>query len=477
MKLRLPLEKKFPPKLTREQLRFKANEELRQKGVENHLQAIINRNTLEEVLKSENPVFNMIRPSPKQCHKTQAWKIALEFVLDYVKAYQLSETNKTIHLELKEVGDPKSTGFFIKNNREEYFKKLQHVSKKLAYVTFEEKLIEFKKQQALVPPPELSLDPLSRESSSTKPSTQDNAPNSQEYSKDGSDTGSVASLHSYTSGRKSEASSQQINKSVESSKDREVELNSRGSSASKSSKREPPELIVSNQNSSEHTPTKPSTEESAHSEKSKPESPKSPNSNTYSYSQTPESSPRTPSLQKEDNPTSSPYSYSSQEKQSDEKKDDAPLSPSYSYASQEKNEKENHMTPTYSSQESKQSDEKKPEPAKDDTYEYSDDDIDSKPEPKKEEPKPADNEYSYSYSSDEIDSKPAEEKKPDPPKDDTYEYSYDDIDSKPEPKKEEPKADVEYSYTYSGDEIDSKPAEEKKPEPESYTSSGTAIDD
>jgi hypothetical protein len=65
MKLNLPIKKKFPPKLTSEELRIKTNDELDRKGCNNVLQAKTNRLTLDEIIKSEKNNLQYNQAAPK----------------------------------------------------------------------------------------------------------------------------------------------------------------------------------------------------------------------------------------------------------------------------------------------------------------------------------------------------------------------------------------------------------------------------
>lgn len=150
--LRIPLQRTFPPKLAYEDLRRRASHALEKCGYEANKKARMTAEALSLLIESNNPIFRMIRPRPKLVHRNKAWKIALEFCIDYLREFKLIQCEKCVMLELKCVGEHKSTGFFSKNRRSEYLSK---IVKDAAFYrkSFAGRLAEFRKQQALMPPP------------------------------------------------------------------------------------------------------------------------------------------------------------------------------------------------------------------------------------------------------------------------------------------------------------------------------------
>ncbi|EAY05542.1 hypothetical protein TVAG_318970 [Trichomonas vaginalis G3] len=478
-KLRLPMEKKYPPKLTQEQLRERTNQELKKYGVENHLQAKINYQTCEAIVQADNKIFDSIKPHPRQCHKTLAWKIALEFIYDFMKQNKLTESYKTAHLEMSQVGDPKSTGFFAQHDREIYFEKLLQTANENGRKTFDDRLNEFRKEQALVPPPELSLDPIT--SPSTIPTVRGGAPkanvshgsavksrglepSSPRSTKESKSVNSSKGFHfSYTNptGEPNTAT-----KSIQMGEEAAKVYNNQEESQSytyASNDEKPPSP----------SPKKPE-ENSVHDESgndsyvytvSDPESPKksaspkasSPKKEEYSYSYTPEDNnkPETPEKPqtppKQESPKQEEYSYSYTPEQQ-------PVSPQ-----KQPEAKEQEEYSEYSDEDLESKDNQQPPPKK---HEYTfTESVDSK-ERNQQNNNDQKEEYTYTYS-DEEPPKPApvEQKKPE-----SADYSYSvSIDEKP---KEQPQNNADYSYTYSEDEPVVKPGtpqQAQKPKSDTYT--------
>lgn len=486
-KLRLPLQKKYPPKLSQEQLRERTNLELKNHGVDNHLQAKINYQTCEAIIQSDNQIFNSIKPHPRPCHKTMAWKIALEFIYDFMKQNKLIESYKTTHLEMTQVGDPKSTGFFAQHERNIYFQKLLQTAGENAKKSFADRLQEFRKQQALVPPPELTLDPI------TSPSTVSTA---RGFAKDSASHGSQIKSRSIDQNSVKSKTEPKTNTSSKGFHFTYTNPTGEPNTATKSLQMGEEAAKIYNNNDS--------TTESAYSDYSKevdektPEkspqiiskqeqlSPKSSDSHkdSYMYTVSDPEAPKKPESPKESPKKEGDYSYSGDEKpptpqqpQTPPKKDTAEYS--YSYTPDVKSPEKQQVPPpkehTYSEYsdenlESRTDDKKPPSPKKEyNSYTYSD--IDEKtPEKPAEVPPKGTADYSYTYS-DEQKPNPVQNQES-PKKPDTADYSYTYSQEppaaaaqNPPPKQEEPQY-----YDYYSDEEPQNATPQKPPQPkDTYT--------
>ena len=97
--MNLPPKRRLPPNATPENIRIRTNKMLKEKGVENHFQAIYFTETAKFLMNLNEPKFEVYKPAVKPM-QTQAWKTAFEFCLSYLTENGQEQTIQTIQTEM-----------------------------------------------------------------------------------------------------------------------------------------------------------------------------------------------------------------------------------------------------------------------------------------------------------------------------------------------------------------------------------------
>lgn len=150
MSLKLPRCRKFPPRISQEDLKAQTTEVLKEKGANNHYQAQFYEATSHEVVGSDNPKFATLQPHPKVHEDDDAWNTAYEFVYQFLRENQMDFTLSTLEVEFggKE-NEPKSAGTFDSISTSEYFEDLKQTSDNLNEKTFNDFVDEFAENEGL----------------------------------------------------------------------------------------------------------------------------------------------------------------------------------------------------------------------------------------------------------------------------------------------------------------------------------------
>ena len=145
--MNLPPKRRLPPHTTPENLRIRTNKVLKEKGVENHFQAILFSETAKFLMSLDDPRFEVYKPSVKQM-QTQVWKTAFEFCLAYLTENGQEYTIETIQTEMAS-NQVNMLGLFSNDKKalQSYFKKLLKVSRENLPIPFSKRVKENKKFQ------------------------------------------------------------------------------------------------------------------------------------------------------------------------------------------------------------------------------------------------------------------------------------------------------------------------------------------
>ena len=145
--MNLPPKRRLPPHTTAENLRIRTNKVLKEKGVENHFQAILFSETAKFLMSLDNPRFEVYKPTVKPM-QTQVWKTAFEFCLAYLTENGQEYTIQTIQTEMAS-NQVNMLGLFSNDKRalQSYFKKLMRVSREVLPIPFAKRVKENKKFQ------------------------------------------------------------------------------------------------------------------------------------------------------------------------------------------------------------------------------------------------------------------------------------------------------------------------------------------
>ena len=147
-RIKLPHCRKFPPRISQEDLKAQTTEVMKEKGANYHFQAQFYEATSHEVVGSKNPKFCTLQPKLVE-HSEQYWAEAYEFVYDFLKKNGMDLTLSTLKVEFGKGKEPKLGGTFKDYDRNEYFSDLMAVSKSMKDISFKARVDEFAEQEHL----------------------------------------------------------------------------------------------------------------------------------------------------------------------------------------------------------------------------------------------------------------------------------------------------------------------------------------
>ena len=147
LRMKLPPKRRLPPYPNPENIRIRTNKVLKEKGVENHFQALYFTETAKFLMSNNDPRFDVYKPALKPM-QTKAWKTALEFCIAFLSINQQHQTIEAIQAELhgKQIS---SLELFSndQNSLQFYFRKLLNFSHDKLPIPFAKRVKENKKFQ------------------------------------------------------------------------------------------------------------------------------------------------------------------------------------------------------------------------------------------------------------------------------------------------------------------------------------------
>ncbi|KAK8893177.1 hypothetical protein M9Y10_021592 [Tritrichomonas musculus] len=147
-RLRLPHCRKFPPRISQEDLKAQTTAVMKEKGANYHFQAQYYEATSHEVVGSKNPKFSTLQPSIKIHNDDDAWVYSFDFVFDFLQKNEMNLTLSTLNVELGKK-KPARTDHFSQNDRNQYFKDLKQISNNLKHQSFSKHVNEFAKEEGI----------------------------------------------------------------------------------------------------------------------------------------------------------------------------------------------------------------------------------------------------------------------------------------------------------------------------------------
>lgn len=147
-RLRLPRCRKFPPRISQEDLKAQTTAIMKEKGANYHFQAQYYEATSHEVVGSNNPKFSTLQPSIKINKNNSAWAYSYDFVFDFLQKNNMELTLSTINVELGKQ-KPVKTNIFEEKDRNQYFKDLKQTSNTLKHQSFSKHVNEFAKEEGI----------------------------------------------------------------------------------------------------------------------------------------------------------------------------------------------------------------------------------------------------------------------------------------------------------------------------------------
>jgi hypothetical protein len=141
-RVKLPHCRKFPPRISQEDLKAQTTEVMKDKGANYHFQAQFYEATSHEVVGSPDIQFSTLQPKVED-HPQESWTKAYEFVYSFLKRHDMSLTLSTLKVEFQGSGEPKLSGVFDRTDHERFIGDLSRVAQGLRRVSFDQRVHEF----------------------------------------------------------------------------------------------------------------------------------------------------------------------------------------------------------------------------------------------------------------------------------------------------------------------------------------------
>ena len=139
--IKLPHCRKFPPRISQEDLKAKTTEVMKEKGANYHYQAEFYKATSEEVVGSPDPKVCTLQPRIRE-HDEEAWMNAYELVYEFLKEHNMQITLDTMKVEFGDAGEPKLQGTYEAAMDDEFIE-LKEISAGLKDLDFKQRVDEF----------------------------------------------------------------------------------------------------------------------------------------------------------------------------------------------------------------------------------------------------------------------------------------------------------------------------------------------
>ncbi|OHS93603.1 hypothetical protein TRFO_40107 [Tritrichomonas foetus] len=146
-RLRLPRCRKFPPRISQEDLKAQTTEVMKEKGANYHFQAQFYEATSHEVVGSKNPKFCTLQPSPKIKDEEDPWAQSYDFVMTYLKKNGMDLTLSAMNVEFGKK-KPTNTDIFDQEDLlDQFFEDLIDQSKNMKNNTFKKCVSDFARRE------------------------------------------------------------------------------------------------------------------------------------------------------------------------------------------------------------------------------------------------------------------------------------------------------------------------------------------
>lgn len=148
MTIKVPRSRKFPSRISQEDLKAKTSAVLKEKGANNHFQAQFYEATSQVVIGSDNFHFSTLQPKLKIKSDIEAWQMAYDFIFDFLQKNKMDLTLSTMNTEFKVEGKkPILTNTFDSIDRSNYFEDLKEQAENTE--SFSKHVDDFAKEEAI----------------------------------------------------------------------------------------------------------------------------------------------------------------------------------------------------------------------------------------------------------------------------------------------------------------------------------------
>lgn len=141
-RLKLPHCRKFPPRISQEELKARTTEVMKEKGANYHFQAEFYEATSQEVVGSRNPKFCTLQPKMVH-HDEDHWAEAYEFVYHFLREHKMDLTLETMEKEFDRKTKPELIGTFDKEDRNRFFAELLGTAENMKEKSFQDRVEDF----------------------------------------------------------------------------------------------------------------------------------------------------------------------------------------------------------------------------------------------------------------------------------------------------------------------------------------------
>jgi hypothetical protein len=114
-------DRKFPTRISQEDLKTETMNYLASKGANGHFQAAFYAHTSGEVVGSSNPKFVTLQPTVRGTVEDEAWVQAFEFLYNFLETKGMALTPKAVRVEFGREREPPLGGLFDRVDRDQFF--------------------------------------------------------------------------------------------------------------------------------------------------------------------------------------------------------------------------------------------------------------------------------------------------------------------------------------------------------------------
>ena len=146
MSAKIPPARRFPKRLSQEELKEKTSKYMNMNGADNHFKALYYRKTADEVVGLDDNKFYTLQPDiHHKDYKDVAWNRTFDFVIKWLQQYDMQITLEAMEKEFGSDGMPPEDDSL--DNIDEYFNELQKARNTIRAKKFTQKVSEWKQEE------------------------------------------------------------------------------------------------------------------------------------------------------------------------------------------------------------------------------------------------------------------------------------------------------------------------------------------
>ncbi|EAX98659.1 hypothetical protein TVAG_403410 [Trichomonas vaginalis G3] len=147
MSAKIPPARRFPKRLSQQELKDKTTKYMNDNGADNHYKAQYYLEAANLVVGMKDPKFFTLQPNTHHTdYKNQAWNIVYQLVLQFLEENNMKLTIDTITKECGSAGLPKNDSDI--GSVDDYMERLLDISESLASKQFQARVAEWKAEDA-----------------------------------------------------------------------------------------------------------------------------------------------------------------------------------------------------------------------------------------------------------------------------------------------------------------------------------------